>query len=96
MWSSGWGQSLREICERWSATLGHGVGLRAINERINQMEKVAQEFHTQPIEKAPDVIQFDGIWLTIQEEQETVKPDKRNRKRNERKGKRIVILVALG
>jgi Transposase, Mutator family len=91
LWSSGWGQSLREICERWSATLGHDVGLRTINERINQIEKLAQEFHTQPIENAPDVIQFDGIWVTIQEEQETVQLDKRNRKRHARKGKRIVI-----
>jgi hypothetical protein len=96
LWSSGCGQSLREICEHWSATLGRDVGLRSINERINQVEKLAQEFHIQPIHDVPDVIQFDGIWVTIEEKQETVKPDKRNRKRHERKGKRIVVLVALG
>jgi hypothetical protein len=84
------------VAEHWSATLDHNVGLRAINERINQMERLAQAFHTQEILDVPDVIQFDGIWMTIQEEKGPVKPDKRNRKRRERKGKRVVVLVALG
>lgn len=96
LWSSGCGQSLREIGERWGATLDRDVGLRTINERINQVEPLAQKFHDQEILDVPDVIQFDGIWVTITEEQETIKPDKRNRKRHERKGKRIVVLVALG
>jgi hypothetical protein len=36
LWSSGCSQSLRDICERWSATVGHSVGLRTINERIKE------------------------------------------------------------
>jgi putative transposase len=96
LWSSGWGQSLREIGERWSATQGSDIGLRTINERINQVEKLAQAFHTQDILGAPDVLQLDGIWMTIQEEKETIKPDKRKRNRHEREGKRVVVLVALG
>ena len=96
LWSSGYGQSLREISERWSATLGSTVGLRTINERINQIEFLVQKYHEQLIDDAPDVIQYDGIWLTIQEENQTVRYDKRNRARRERKGKRVVVLVALG
>jgi putative transposase len=96
LWSSGWGETLREMCQRWSATVGSDVGLRTINERINQIEPLAQQFHTQPLEDAPDVIQFDGIWVTIEEKKETIKPDKRGRARHERKGKRVVVLVALG
>lgn len=46
LWSSGCGQSLREICEHWAAILGDTVGLRTVNERINQMEELAQKFHT--------------------------------------------------
>jgi len=38
------------------------------------------------------VVQFDGIWLSMQTEQECVHEDSRKRKR----GKRIVVLVALG
>jgi putative transposase len=96
LWSSGYCQSLREISERWSATLGSTVGLRTINERINQIEFLVQKYHEQTIDDVPDVIQYDGIWLTIQEENQTVRYDKRNRARRERKGKRVVVLVALG
>jgi Transposase, Mutator family len=96
LWSSGFCQSLREIAERWSATLGSTVGLRTINERINQIEPLAQNYHEQPIEDVPDVIQCDGIWLTLQEGNQTVQYDTRHRARRERKGKRVVVLVALG
>jgi hypothetical protein len=67
LWSSGFCQSLREIAERWSAMLGSTVGLRTINERINQIEPLAQKYHEQPIDDVPDVIQCDGMWLTVQE-----------------------------
>jgi len=96
LWSSGWCQSLREISERWSALLGSTVGLRTVNERINQVELLVKKYHEQPVDHAPDVIQLDGIWLTLQEEKGAVRYDKRNRTRHEKKGKRVVVLVALG
>jgi len=96
LWSSGCGQSLREISERWSATVGHSVGLRTINERINQLEPLVHQFHHTPLEQVPEVIQLDGIWVTITEQGEVVVLDRRNRARNERHGKKRVILVALG
>ncbi len=40
--------------------------------------------------------QLDGIWLTIQSQSDKEKPDRRKRQRKERKGKRVVVLVALG
>ena len=61
---------LRDICDRWSATVGHSVGLRTINERINQIEPLVQQFHTNPLKQVPQVIQFDGIWVTITEQGE--------------------------
>jgi putative transposase len=96
LWSSGCGQSLREISERWSATVGHSVGLRTINERINQLESLVHQFHHTPLKQVPEVIQLDGIWVTITEQGEVVVLDRRNRARNERHGKKRVILVALG
>ena len=42
------------------------------------------------------MVQFDDIWLRLQNQTETVKPDKRHRKRHERRGKKVVLLVALG
>jgi putative transposase len=96
LWSSGCGQSLRDISERWSATIGSSIGLRTINERINQIEPLVHQFHHTPFEQVPEVIQLDGIWVTITTQGEVVLRDRRNRARHQREGKKKVILVALG
>jgi hypothetical protein len=96
LWSTSCCQSLREIAERWSALIGSSVGLRTINERINQIEPLIQKAREEKIEDVPKVIHFDGIWLTLVEQDETVKLDKRKRARHKRKGRRVVVLVALG
>jgi hypothetical protein len=82
--------------ERWRASVGSCVGLRTVNERINQVERLVNTYHEQPIEEAPDVIQLDGIWLTLQQDNGAVRSDKRNRRRPEKQGKRVVVFVALG
>src|SRR5436305_5301704 len=46
--------------------------------------------------QAPTVVQCDGIWVTVQGQEGEIKPDKRQRKRHERCGKKVVILVAMG
>jgi len=66
LFSSGWCQSLREISQRWSATVEGSVGLRTINVRINQIEPLLLQAHREPITDVPSVVQLDGIWLTIQ------------------------------
>ena len=72
------------------------VGLRTINERINQIEPLLLQAHREPITEVPSVVQLDGIWLTIQSQSEKEKPDRRKRRRKARKGQRVVVLVALG
>ena len=42
------------------------------------------------------MVQFDGIWLSMQTQQEGITEDSRKRKRHHKRGKRIVVLVALG
>jgi putative transposase len=96
LWSTSCCQSVREIAERWSATVGGSVSPRTINERINQIKPLVESMRKEKIEEVPEVIHFDGIWLTLVEQDETLKPDKRKRARHKRKGKRVVILVALG
>lgn len=96
LWSSSCCQSLREISQRWSAMVGGNVGLRTINERINQIEPLVQQAHAAPITEAPEVLHLDGIWLTLQTQSQTIQPDKRHRARHQRKGERVVVLVALG
>src|SRR5258708_19146717 len=66
LFSSGLCQSLREISQRWSATVGGSVGLRTLNERINQITPLVAQAKLQPITDVPTVVQLDGIWLTIQ------------------------------
>ncbi len=96
LFCSGFSESLRHIRERWSVTVGGSVGLRTLNERINQLEPLATCAHTGPIAIVPPVIQLDGIWVTITSQQEKIKPDKRKRQRKQRTGRKMVILVALG
>jgi transposase-like protein len=38
------------------------VGLRTINERINQLEDRLAQVNHEPISEVPVVVQFDGIW----------------------------------
>ncbi len=62
------------------------MGLRTINERINQIEPLVNQAHHEPITDIPPVMQLDGIWVTIQSQQEKVKPDKSHRQRKKRSG----------
>jgi putative transposase len=94
--SSGFGETLRAIRNRWSGELQHPVGLRTINQIINQVEPLVHRMREQHFPAAPVVVQCDGIWVTIQGQEEEIKTDRRGRKRRKRSGKKVVILVALG
>jgi putative transposase len=96
LFGSGLCQSLRHLSEQWSGLLGSSVGLRTINERINQIEPLLRQAHSEPIVDVPAVVQFDGIWLREQTQTESIKLDKRGRKRQKREGKKVVVLVAQG
>jgi len=63
IFGSGLSRSLRQLSQEWAATLGSNVGLRTINERINQLEARLAQAHREPIKQVPAVVQFDGIWL---------------------------------
>jgi len=96
LFGSGLCQSLRHLSQEWSATLGSSVGLRTINERINQIEPLLRQAHSDLITDVPAVVQFDGIWLRVQTQSDPIKVDKRGRQRHTRAGKKVVVLVALG
>ncbi len=96
IFGSGLSRSLRQLSQEWAATLGASVGLRTINERINQLEARLAQVHREPISEVPAVVQFDGIWLSMQTPQGGIHEDSRKRKRQRKRGKRIVVLVALG
>jgi len=96
LFGSGLCQSLRHLSQEWSATLNSQVGLRTINDRINQIEPLLRQARTEAITDVPAVVQFDGIWLRVQSQVDTIKVDKRGRKRHQRSGKKVVLLIALG
>lgn len=96
LFGSGLCESLRHVSQRWSAVVGGSVGLRTINERINQIAPLLEQAHRDPIRDVPVLVQFDGIWLRVQVPTGTQKGDTRQRKRQGRKGKKVVLLVALG
>jgi hypothetical protein len=96
LFGSGLRQSLCYLSQQWSAVLLSSVGLRTINGRINQIEPLLEQARSTPIRDVPAVVQFDGIWLRVQSQTETIKVDKHQRKRKKRKGKKVVVLVALG
>lgn len=96
LFGSGFGQSLRQMQEQWSATVEGSVGLRTLNEKINRIEPLAQAAHIYQVTDVPPVLQLDGLWVTIQQSQEKIKADTRQRQRKKRQGKKMVILVALG
>jgi Transposase, Mutator family len=96
LFGSGLCQSLRQLSQQWSGVLASRVGLRTLNERINQIEPLLQQGRSEPISQVPAVVQFDGIWLRVQTSTDTIKLDKRQRKRKKRSGKKVVLLVALG
>ncbi len=93
---SGLGESLRHLRERWGEVVGSSIGLRTLNERINQLAPLLAQAHQGRITQVPAVIQFDGIWLRLQVPTGTLKTDRRGRGRQQHKGKRMVLLVALG
>ncbi len=95
LFCSGLGQSLRAITQRWSAQAESNRGLRVLNERINQVEPLVERMREQTIFPTPPVVQFDGIWVTIQGEGGKIKQDSKKRNRKQRTGKKQVILVAL-
>lgn len=96
LWGTGWCESLRQLAERWSETVEGSVGLRTLNERINHIVGLVEQARHLPITDVPPVVQFDGIWTRHQQPTGTIKEDRRKRKRKERKGHKVVVLVALG
>ena len=93
---SGLCESLRHLSERWGEAVGSSIGLRTLNEHINQIVPVLSQAHQSSVTQVPAVIQFDGIWLRLQVPTGTVKTDRRRRRRQQRKGKCLVLLVDLG
>src|SRR5260370_41188864 len=84
-------QSLRHLSQEWSATLGSSVGLRTINERINQIEPLLRQAHSDPITDVPAVDTFDGICLRVRTQSAPIKVSHGGGQRDPLQGKTVVV-----
>jgi transposase-like protein len=86
--------SLREMQGCLVSSLSTSIGLRTVNERVNQVPKVIGK--QRPLSTVPPVVALDAIWITQLEDQETSRQDALGRERLVKRKKRKTVLIALG
>ena len=86
------GLSLRQMQDEIGEQIGTQVGLRTLNEQVQNIEiSPAIEFTS----VAP-VIMLDAIWVTLLEDSERTQKDSIQRQRRVKTRRKICVLVALG
>ncbi len=66
----GWGLSLRWIKAKEDAKLGGSLGLRTINERVQQAGAGREEWLQRPLGSFPPIVEVDGVWITLMKSME--------------------------
>jgi hypothetical protein len=92
----GWGMSLRWIKAKEDQKLGGSLGLRTINERVQQAGAGRAEWLQRSIERFPPVVEVDGLWVTLMKSSTAKQKDRMGRERIVKVGQRAVILFARG
>lgn len=92
----GWGMSLRWIKAKEDAKLGGSLGLRTINERVQQAGAGRADWLQRPLASFPPVVEVDGVWITLMKPVEEKHKDRLGRLRQKKVGQRYVILFARG
>lgn len=92
----GYGMSLRRIKAQRDELIGRSLGLRTINERVQEAVKGLPLWRETKLGDPPPVVRMDGIWVTLMKATGAQKKDKLGRHRQVKTGKRIPILVAQG
>jgi transposase-like protein len=88
--------SLRGIKAWVDACLESSIGLRTLNERVEQMVDLVVPWQKKTLEEVPPVVHVDGIWLTLMKETGEVKRDRLGRSRAVKTGQKVPLLVAQG
>ena len=92
----GWGLSLRWIKAREDAKLGGSLGLRTINEWVQQAGAGLEVWLQRSLPSFPPVVEVDGIWITVMKTTEARHTDRSGRLRPVKVGHRYVVLFARG
>jgi putative transposase len=93
---AGWGLSLRWIKAKADAKLGGSLGLRTINERVQQAGDGLAEWLQRSLASFPPVIEVDGVWITLMKQTGEKRKDRLGRMRPVKIGQRCVVLFARG
>lgn len=86
------GLSLRQMQGEIAEQIGTQVGLRTLNEQVQNVE-------TSPaieLTSVPPVIMLDAIWVTLLEDSEKTQKDSIKRQRRLKTRRKVCVLVALG
>lgn len=92
----GWGLSLRWIKAKEDGKLGGSLGLRTINERVQQVGTGLEEWQQRPLQQFPPVVEVDGVWITVMKPTDEKRKDRLGRQRVVKVGQRYVVLFARG
>lgn len=105
-----WGDDVAQLVQHWSA-LGYslrqmqqqlqdswqsGIGLSSLNERLKPLAQPLLSFQKQPLPKTPPVVLLDAIWVKLLLETDSLKKDKRGRRRVIKKRVKRPLLIAVG
>lgn len=86
--------SIREMQRYMSSSLTTSVGLRTINERVNQVPEIGMGHRT--LSTVPPVVALDAIWTVQLVESGIIREDALGRERSVKRKKRRAVLIALG
>ncbi len=92
----GWGLSLRWIKAKEDGKLGGSLGLRTINERVQQVGEGLEAWRQQTLTQFPEVVEVDGVWITVMKRTSEKRKDRVGRLRPVKLGQRCVVLFARG
>jgi putative transposase len=92
----GWGMSLRWIKAKEDLKLGSSLGLRTINERVQQTRAGLEEWRGRNLDDFPPVVEVDGVWITLMKATAEKRKDGLGRLRQVKMGQRYVVLFARG
>ncbi len=93
---AGWGLSLRWIKAKEDAKLGGSLGLRTINERVQQAGAGREVWLQRSLPHFPPVVEVDGVWITLMKKTGAKRKDRLGRLRPVKVGQRCVVLFARG
>jgi hypothetical protein len=88
--------SLRDGVEVLAWRSGQVLSIATANRLVNEAGELAEAFHQGPLERVPQVVMLDGVWLKVLEPTGQQYTDKRGRLRQRMKARKFPLLVAYG